>query len=83
MVFVPIVVVALWNDEEEELYFSSSSLVKLSTSPQEDILNGNCKQLRGGKGNAAQQETTNFIYMITRREIAQRTDSGAFKIPVT
>ena len=31
--------------------------------PPEDILNGNHKQLRDGKGNVAHQETTNFIYL--------------------
>ena len=46
-----------------------SLLVKLPTHTPEDILNGNHKQLRGGKKNAAHQETTNFIYMITRPEI--------------
>ena len=46
-----------------------SLLVKLPTHTPEDILNGNHKQLRGGKGNAAHQQTTNFIYMITRIEI--------------
>ena len=35
----------------------------------EDILNGNHKQLHGGKGNDAHQQTTNLIYMITRTEI--------------
>ena len=48
---------------------SSEQLVKLPTHPPEDILNGNHKQLRGGKGNAAHQQTTNFMYMITRTEI--------------
>ena len=36
-------------------------LVKLPPPP-EDILNGNHKQVRGEKGNAAHQQTTNFIY---------------------
>ena len=46
-------------------------LVKLPMPPppSEDILNGNHKQLRGGKGNAMHQRTTNFAYMITRPEI--------------
>ena len=44
-------------------------LVKLPTHTPEDILNGNHKQLRGEKGNAAHQQTTNFIYMIIRTEI--------------
>ena len=55
-------------------------LVKLPTAPLEDILNGNHKQLRGGKGNAAHQQTTNFIYMITRPEISRRTDRETFEI---
>ena len=38
-------------------------LVKLPTHLLEDILNGNNKQLRGGKGNGAHQKTTNFIYL--------------------
>ena len=32
-------------------------LVRLPTHPPEDILNGNKRQLRGGKGNAAHQES--------------------------
>ena len=32
--------------------------------PPEDTLNGNHKQLRGGKENAAHQQTTNFIYCL-------------------
>ena len=55
-------------------------LVKLPTTPPEDILNDNHKQLRGGKGSAAHQQTTNFIYMITRPEISRRTDCGTFEI---
>ena len=45
------------------------ALVKLPTHTPEDILNGNHKQLHGGKRNTAHQQTTNFIYMITRPEI--------------
>ena len=58
----------------------SSSLVKFLTRPPKDILIGNHKKLHGGKGNAAHQQTTNFIYMITRPEISQRTDRGTFEI---
>ena len=44
--------------------------VKLPThDPPEDILKGNHKQLSNRKGNAAYQETTNFMYMITRPKI--------------
>ena len=49
-------------------YTTSVILVKFPTHTPKDILNGNHKQLRGGKGNAAHQQTTNFIYMITRPE---------------
>ena len=51
------------------------------TSP-EDLFNGNCKQLRGGKGNAARQQP-NFINMITRPEISRRTDRETFEISAT
>ena len=45
------------------------NLLKLPTPLPGDTLNGNHKQLRGGKGNVAHQETINFIHMITRTEI--------------
>ena len=60
--------------------FGLDRLVKLPTHTPEDIFNGNHKQLRGGKGNAVHQQTTNFIYMITRPEIARRTDRGTIKL---
>ena len=50
-------------------YTTSVILVKFPTHTPKDILNGNHKQLRDGKGNAAHQQTTNFIYMITRTDI--------------
>ena len=37
-------------------------LVKSPTPSPEDIPNGNYKQLRSGKGNAAHQQTTTFIH---------------------
>ena len=46
-----------------------SHLVKLPTPPSGEFLNGNHKQLRGGKENAAHQETTNLMYTITCPEI--------------
>ena len=51
-------------------------LVKFPTlsPPPEDILNGNHKQLHSGKGNAAHQQTTNFIYMITRPKVLSPKD---------
>ena len=45
------------------------NLVKFPTQPPEDIFNANHKQLRGGKRNAVQQQTTNFTYMKTHTEI--------------
>ena len=53
--------------------------VKLPPHTPEDILNGNHKQLRGGKGNAAHQQTTIFLYIITRTEIGI-TDCRTFEI---
>ena len=55
-------------------------LVKLPTHTPEDILNGDHKQFRNGKGNAAHQQTTNFIYMRTCLKIARRTDRETFDI---
>ena len=62
---------------------AQAKLVKLLTHTPEDILDGNHKQLRSGKGNAVQQQTTKFIYMVTLREISRRTDCGTFKILTT
>ena len=49
-------------------------LVRLPTHPPEDIPNGNNRQLRGGKGNAAHQESIENMYMLTRSKIARRSD---------
>ena len=62
----------------------NGTLVKLPILPRRIlILNGNHKQLRDRKGNAAHQQTTNFIYMITRTKISRRTDRGTFEISAT
>ena len=60
--------------------FYHEKLENLCDPPPEDILNENHKQMRGGKGNVAHQQPTNFIYIMTRTEIAQRTDRGTFEI---
>ena len=52
------------KDVSSLLSCDAARLVKLPTHTPEDILNGNHKQLRDGKGNAAHQETTNFIYCL-------------------
>ena len=83
MVMVVVMVVVVTCVQTKKQKVSVSWLVKLPTHTPKDILNGNNRQLRGRKGNAVHQETTNCVYMINRTEIPQRTDRETFEILVT